>query len=63
MDGVTRYKAKEITDHLAIENGQITVFYEGHSVARYVRSLAPLTHSLRSFPRGTVENLKYVFTL
>ena len=57
------------------------------SVARYVRSLAPLTpltrsaafrfamlalldrsvnglaHSLRSLPRGTVENLEYVFTL
>ena len=27
------------------------------------RSVHGLAHSLRSLPRGTVENLKYVFTL
>ena len=62
-------------------------FLTGHSVGRYVRSLAPLTpltrsaalrfatlaslarsvhglaHSLRSFPRGTVEIHESVFML
>ena len=50
-------------------------FWKGHSVARYVRSLAPLTpltrsaalrsraRSLRSLPRGTVVIHKYVFML
>ena len=31
--------------------------------AAHARSIHGLAHSLRSLPRGTVENLEYVFTL
>ena len=37
--------------------------YAALRLTRFARSVHGLAHSLRSLPRGTVENLEYVFTL
>ena len=51
--------------------GSLAMFVRSHRSLRSLASLAcslacsvhGLAHSLRSLPRGTVENLEYVFTL